>query len=145
MSQVSKKVLNPKITQRLFENFWEMLANIKNPNDIKIFLEDFLSPTEKIMLAKRMAIAILFSKNYDHRSIASILKVSTSTVNNIARQLAIQTPGYQLLIKKYLDKQATREFLEELGRIFYRFSSPGKSFMEEDAIRAKFGHRKKVF
>ena len=145
MSQVSKRKLLPDIEKRLFENFWEMFADIKSAKEIKAFFEDFLSATEKVMLAKRMTIAILFSQGYDHRSISSILKVSTTTVNNAAKYLQAKTPGYQLLVKKYLQKESTKEFLEDLAKTFYRFSSPGKVFMEEDAIRAKLRHRKKVF
>lgn len=122
-----------------------MFAGIKSAKEIKIFLEEFLSPTEKVMLAKRMTIAILFSKGHDHRAISSMLKVSTSTINNIAKFLQARSPGYQLMIKKYLEKESTKEFLKDLERTFYRFSSPGKAFMEEDAIRAKLGHKKKVF
>ena len=144
MSQVSKRVLTSDIAERLFQNFWEMFANIKQAHQIQIFLEDFLSPTEKIMLAKRMAIAILFSKGYDHRTISSMLKVSTTTVNNIARFLNAKTPGYQLLIKKYSQKQSTKEFIQELERYFYRLQ-PGQHFVDEGLIKAKLGHKKRLF
>ena len=144
MSQVSKRMLQADITERLFQNFWEMFANIKQTRQIQLFLEDFLSPSEKIMLAKRMAIAILFSKGYDHRTISSMLKVSTTTVNNIARYLNAKTPGYQLLIKKYSQKQSTKEFIQELERYFYRLQ-PGQHFVDEDLIKAKLGHKKKLF
>ena len=144
MSQVSKRMLQADITERLFHNFWEMFANIKQTRQIQLFLEDFLSPSEKIMLAKRMAIAILFSKGYDHRTISSMLKVSTTTVNNIARYLNAKTPGYQLLIKKYSQKQSTKEFIQELERYFYRLQ-PGQHFVDEDLIKAKLGHKNKLF
>ena len=144
MSQVSKRILKADVTERLFQNFWEMFANIKQTRQIQLFLEDFLSPTEKIMLAKRMAIAILFSKGYDHRTISSMLKVSTTTVNNIARFLNAKTPGYQLLIKKYSQKQSIKEFIQELERYFYRLQ-PGQHFIDEGLIKTKLGHKKKVF
>ena len=144
MSQVSKRILKADITERLFQNFWEMFADIKQTRQVQLFLEDFLSPTEKIMLAKRMAIAILFSKGYDHRTISSMLKVSTTTVNNIARFLNAKTPGYQLLIKKYSQKQSIKEFIQELERYFYRLQ-PGQHFIDEGLIKTKLGHKKKVF
>lgn len=144
MSQVSKRVLNPKIQERLFENFWEMFADIKNVKDIRVFLDDFLSPTEKMMLAKRMAIAILFSKGYDHRTISSMLKVSTTTVNNIARYLNSKTAGYQLLIKKYAQKESIKRFIQELERYFYRLQ-PGQHFVDKDLIKVKLGHKRKPF
>ena len=141
MSQVSKRILPKNIAERLFANFWNLLADIKKPNHIKIFLDDFLSPTEKIMLAKRMAIAILLYKGYDHRSISSILKVSTTTVSHIASYLLLKTPGYQLLVKKYSKKEALKEFLQELERYFYSLQ-PGKHFEEDELVKIKLGHKK---
>lgn len=96
------------------------------------------------MLAKRMAIAILFSKGHDHRTISSMLKVSTTTVSNIARYLNSKTAGYQLLIKKYAQKESIKRFIQELEKYFYRLS-PGQHFIEEDLIKAKLGHEKKPF
>src|SRR3990167_2485025 len=141
MSQVSKRVLKPEIEERLFKNFWELFANSKNPKDIQLFLEDYLSPTEKVMLAKRMAIALLFSKGYDHRSISSLLKVSTSTVNNIARTLRIKGNGYKIVIQKYLQKESTKEFFQELERLIYRLQ-PGKHFVDEGLVKTKLGHKR---
>lgn len=144
MSQVSKKVLPNHVKEELFKNFWDLLASIKDPREIKIFIEDFLSPTEKIMLAKRIAISILLAKGYNHRSISRILKVSTTTVASIAKFLNLKTPGYQLLIKKYSQNESTREFIRELERYLYRLQ-PGQHFVEEGLIKAKLGHKKNVF
>ncbi len=144
MSQVSKKVLPNHVKESLFNNFWDLLASIKNSREVKIFVEDFLSPTEKVMLAKRITIAILLTKGHDYRSISTLLKVSTTTVSTIAKYLNLKTPGYQLLIKKYFQKQAVKELLQELERYFYRLQ-PGQHFVEEGLIKAKLGHKKRVF
>src|SRR3990167_7778992 len=114
MSQVSKRLLSKTIQERLFQNFWEIFAQIKKPKEVAVFLEDFLSPTEKVMLAKRLAIAILFSKGYDHRSISSLLKVSTSTVNNISIFLKNNTSGYKLLIRKYSQKESFKNLIQDM-------------------------------
>lgn len=144
MSQVSKRILPKQVQERLFQNFWELFADIKKPRDVQTFLEDFLSPTEKVMLTKRMAIVILLSKGHDHRSISSMLKVSTSTVAKIALFLKIKSPGFQLLIRKYLQKQSFKKMVEELERYFYRFQ-PGQHFKDEELIKIKLGHKKKLF
>ncbi len=144
MSQISKRILNPQIQKRLYENFWQMLADIKNAKETRLFLEDFLSPTEKVMLAKRMAIALLFAKGFDHRSISSLLKVSTSTVNNIAKLLHLQSPSFKLLIIKYMQKESNKEFLQSLEKYFFRLQ-PGKHFVDEGLIKAKLGHKKELF
>ena len=144
MSQVTKRILPKNIQERLFQNFWEIFAQIKKPKDVALFLEDFLSPTEKIMLAKRLTIAILFSKGFDHRSISSLLKVSTSTVNNISIFLKTNSPGYKLLIRKYTQKEIFKEFIKDLERTIYRLQ-PGQHFVDEDLIKVKMGHKKKLF
>lgn len=144
MSQVSKRILPKNIQERLFQNFWEIFAQIKKPKDVALFLEDFLSPTEKIMLAKRLTIAILFSKGFDHRSISSLLKVSTSTVNNISMFLKTNSPGYKLLIRKYTQKEIFKEFIKDLERTIYRLQ-PGQHFTDEELIKVKLGHKKKLF
>ncbi|MBI2327354.1 hypothetical protein HYU92_03445 [Candidatus Curtissbacteria bacterium] len=145
MSQVSKRVLSPDIQSRLFQNFWELFAQIKKTHEVQIFLDDLLSPTEKIMLAKRMAIAILLARGYKHRDVSSLLKVSTTTVNKIASYVNQKTPGFQLLIQKYAHKESLSEFVKELERFFYRMSSPGKVFIEEGAIKGKLGHKRQIY
>ena len=144
MSQVSKRILPKVIEERLFENLWETFASINNTNQVKLFLQDFLSPTEKVMFAKRIAIAILLKKNYDFRSISSLLKVSTTTVNNIYKLLNLKSKSYNLLIEKYNKRKITKELFQELERYFYRLN-PGKHFLEEDAIKARLGHRRNMF
>ena len=144
MSQVSKRILPKVIEERLFENLWETFASINNTNQVKLFLQDFLSPTEKVMFAKRIAIAILLKKNYDFRSISSLLKVSTTTMNNIYKLLNLKSKSYNLLIEKYNKRKITKELFQELERYFYRLN-PGKHFLEEDAIKAKLGHKRNVF
>ena len=116
MSQVSKRILPKNIEERLLKNLWESFASLKNPKEVSIFLEDFFSPTEKVMFAKRIAIAILLKKNYDFRSISSLLKVSTTTVNNIYKLLNLKSKSYNLLIEKYNRKKATKELFHELER-----------------------------
>lgn len=144
MSQVSKRILPKQIAESLLQNLWESFASINNTNEAKIFIEDFLSPTEKVMFAKRIAIAILLKKNYDFRSISSLLKVSTTTINNIYKLINLKSKSYNLLVEKYNRKKATKELFQELERYFYRLN-PGKHFLEEDAIKAKLGHKRSVF
>ena len=144
MAQVSKRVLTKNIQERLFQNFWEMFADIKKAKEIQTFLEDFLSPTERIMLAKRMAIAILLSRGYDQRTISSMLKVSTATINKIAMYINTKTAGYQLLLKKYSQKESLKKLVQELERYFYRLQ-PGQHFIDKGLIKAKLGHKKKLF
>lgn len=144
MSQVSKRILPKNIQERLLKNLWSSFSSIKNHSEAKVFLEDFLSPTEKTMFAKRIAIAILLKKNYDFRAISSILKVSTTTVNSIYKLLNLKSKSYNLIIEKYNRRQVTKELFQELERYFYRLH-PGKHLLEKDVIKYRLGHKDSTF
>lgn len=66
MTQVSKYPVHRDVEKRMFEIFKTTISNLKHSEEIEDFLEDFLSPVEKIMLAKRLAIAVLLAKNYTY-------------------------------------------------------------------------------
>lgn len=114
MTMVSKYPLNKKVQDRVFEIFLNTISNLKNHNDIDSFLNEFLSPTEKIMLAKRLSIAVFLSKNYDIRSISQILKVSKNTVVKINLLIKHKKGFLSNLVEKINKDQKIKEFWEEL-------------------------------
>lgn len=80
MAQISKRKVSEVVLQRLFNLFFEVVGNnFSKGNFIKI-ISEVLTPTEKIMIAKRIGIIYLLIKEVDIRTIADKLKVSTSTV-----------------------------------------------------------------
>jgi len=111
MTQVSRHFLNRNIEKRMFEIFEKSVSNLKKSDDIRNYIVDLLTPTEKIILAKRLAIAVLLSKNYAYRTISDLLKVSTSTILSVIRKQAIDGRGYKVVVGKILNSEA-------LGRSF---------------------------
>lgn len=114
MAQVSKYPLPKEVEERMFDVFWQTIANLTTKQSVKKFLYDLLSPTEKTMLAKRLGIAILLLKGYDYRSISEILKVSTATIMLINNWLKTEGDGYKTAIKKILKKEKQEEFWDNL-------------------------------
>jgi TrpR-related protein YerC/YecD len=143
MAQVSRRRLHPNTEEKIYNTFWEAISQLKSEQEISLFLNDLLSPTEKVMLAKRLAIAALLTKGYTYVDIKDLLKVSQETISKVSLSLNINT-GYQLAINKIAKSEATRAFWQDIGSAVYRMSSPGKAFMAEGAIRHKLGHRKKT-
>lgn len=100
MSQISKYPISKQISNRIFEIFLNTFVNIKNKEEADEFISDLLTPTEKIMLAKRLAIAFLLEKNYDYRSIQKLIRVSTGTIASVNLSLHLGSAGYKKLISK---------------------------------------------
>ncbi len=62
------------------------LANTRK-GDFSKTLYEILTPTERLMLAKRIGIVGMLIGNYSSREISLTFKVSTSTVANIQKQI----------------------------------------------------------
>src|SRR3989338_9398310 len=107
MPQVSKKLLARKIEIRMFTVLEKAVADLKSGEDIRNFLDDLLTPTEKVMLAKRLAIAVLLAKDYNYRQICDVLKLSSNTVTSVLKHQVINGRGYAAVVKKILRDESS--------------------------------------
>lgn len=114
MTQVSKHLLSKDVYDHIFDIFLSTLVQIRTKNSASEFLDEFLTPTEKIMLAKRLAIGILVAKKCDYREISQILKVSTATVGNVS-SLYRYGKSYNKVVDKLLSGEETKKFWVEFG------------------------------
>lgn len=143
MSQVSRRKLHKSVEEKIYNTLWEAVAKLNSDEEIKLFLNDLLSPTERTMIAKRLAIASLLAKGHTYDVIKDLLKVSQETVAKVSIAMS-QSSGYISTINKIAKSEATREFWKDIESALYRISSPGKVFMPENAIKYKLGHKKKT-
>lgn len=111
MSQVSKYPVSKQISERIFEILTKSFVKITNSEEADQFISDLLTPTEKVMLSKRLAIAYLLEKNYDYRTIQQIIKVSTGTIASVNIKKFHGSEGYKKLISKIMkEEQLTKLF-----------------------------------
>ncbi|KKQ87941.1 MAG: hypothetical protein UT09_C0007G0024 [Parcubacteria group bacterium GW2011_GWF2_38_8] len=80
MPHISSKKLKKEHLQKLYNEFSSALEKSAKKSWIKFFLGDFLTHTEKIMLAKRFAVIYLLSKNIPITYIAETLCMSPTTI-----------------------------------------------------------------
>jgi len=111
MTQVSKYPLSPKVYERIFEILFESILKIKNKKEAEDFLGEFLSPTEKIMLAKRISIAVLLAKDYDYRAIIKTLHVSFPTIAGVSASVKYAGGGYRRVVEKLLKEEKVKDIL----------------------------------
>lgn len=79
MPHVSKQKIPEKLTEQLEEKITSLLSDTSTKNRKKIFKE-ILTSTERLMIAKRLAIIHLVQKGSPTHEISKLLKVSPSTV-----------------------------------------------------------------
>jgi uncharacterized protein YerC len=133
MAQVSRRMLKPGVWNRVFNLFLATFSNVKSKEELRIFIEDLLSPTEKTMLAKRFAIAILLAKGNSYDSIMDTVKVTSGTVSKV-KILLRYGKGLNKAIEKALKKDRIRIFWEEMQDLM---DSPTKGNLKGFRIRSR--------
>jgi len=114
MTQVSKNILHKEVELRVYEVLMESIASARTHETVNKLLDDLLSPTERLMIAKRLSIALLLMKKYDQRTISKWLKVSLGTVSKVSLVLQTGHGGYHSVIGSLLQKEELRAFIQKI-------------------------------
>ncbi len=133
MAQISRYPISKEIYQRCWEVFVKTLINIHSSQDAQQIIEDLLTPTERIMLVKRLAIALLLAKGYEYREIGQILKVSFPTVALVSKSFKYGNGGYRKAVEQILSDEKLREFFNQAAQKFVDL--PSKSGMGSGSWR----------
>jgi len=115
MSQVSKNKLNNKVYEKIFTLFPQFLYQMTSHGKQTDLIDSFFTRTEKIVFAKRIAIAFMLVKGYDYRQISSKLKVSTSTILKVSDSLRDHPTSVKRELELIAKEDAFVEFLNSLG------------------------------
>lgn len=153
MPHVSHKKLNKKIYQKIGDQFIEFVLELKSSGDAKSFLTNLLTKTERIMLAKRLAVICMLIRGYSFEAIQQVLQVSPSTVDRFWK-IILQYPNSFSLIRSRIEMKSKLKFgfwkvlgdlLEKL--LFIEKGSKRKiNIMRKTRIRKSYlGTSKKVF
>jgi uncharacterized protein YerC len=70
-------------------------GTVRGRDAMKLFLRDLLTPSERIMLGRRILIARKLLSKTPHSDIASELHVGMDTITRVQRWLHDQLPGYE--------------------------------------------------
>lgn len=104
MPHISSKKLKKEHLQKLYNEFSIALEKSAKKSWIKFFLNDFLTRTEKIMLAKRFAVIYLLSQDVPPSYIADALCMSPATIFRMSLKYDIGKYSYLLKAIKHESK-----------------------------------------
>jgi uncharacterized protein YerC len=83
MPHVSRHVPEKKITDKIYAELLEHITARGSEKDRSTLCSDLLTPTERIMLAKRLAIICMLGEGYPFEDIQEVLRVSPSTIGRL--------------------------------------------------------------
>src|SRR3989344_5751408 len=123
MSQGSKYPLREEAYAQIESIFIDTIAKLTDKELVRSFLFDFLSPSEKIVLVKRLSIYILLGKGYKYEQIKAILHVSAPTIASASISYKYLGKGCREVISKLIRD-------ERVSLLFYSLA---------EAVAGQFG------
>ena len=127
---------------KIFSVFYKVIGETENKDEFSRILLDLLTPAERIMLIKRIAVIYLLLKDIDYLTICKVLKVSNGTVSKY-RLLMEDSKGIVPVIKKMVKSEKIWLFFEQIfSQIFYP-GRPGINWTTAWEIKNTLERKKK--
>lgn len=114
MTHVSRKKLPGKTLQHILDSLILVITETKHKEQTVELLNALLSGTEKIMLAKRIAVVYLLNEGVDGTVISETLGVTPFTVSRLKLWYETKGSGYRIAINE-LKRQKQLEALKVLA------------------------------
>jgi uncharacterized protein YerC len=113
--QVSKQKVNKILEKQLQQMWYQMVADIKTPQEAEVIFSNLLSGTELTTVIKRLATGYWLTKKRSYEVIRDNLKVSSASIATIQKDL--KNPGWQLAIKKILAEEWATKWEEKIRKL----------------------------
>ena len=114
MVRNSHYIIKEKVLIGIYRLFFEVISKGKNKQDFFCILDEIISPSEKLMLAKRVAVIYLLTKNTGVREIVDTLKVSTATVAKYVLLFSNKESRLNQILKTILNSREMRNYLLDI-------------------------------
>ena len=108
---------------KYLDALYTTVATLKSRDEVKLFLRDLLTESERIMVGRRILIAqkLLADKSYDE--IAGEMRVGMDTITRVHRWLEDEASGYEKAITALNKEMGNRlKFKKESAPVPYSFS-----------------------
>lgn len=104
MPKISKNKLDKNAYEFLSNNLIDALADLNKKKDVASLIDSLFTQTERLMLAKRLAIAVFLERGLSYKKISSLLKVSSVTIGFVKNSIMKNNNPYAQLISKIANK-----------------------------------------
>ena len=92
------------------ETLESILAKVSQKEEMRAFLLFILTPTERLMLAKRLAAIFLLRDGIPQDKIAEALKMTQATVSKLQLITQARGEGFEIAYKKLLREENIKDF-----------------------------------
>ena len=116
MPRVSKAILTDKDLAELSDQLHSLLAKLTSTQDVKDFMEEFLTKEEKIMLGKRLALYHGLYTQHDPSYLQQLLGVSNEMVRIYNQKRFLKSEKFKNKILHHFSKGKAMRTLQNLEK-----------------------------
>ncbi len=113
--QISKQRLNSTLEKQLFLTLFQLIADLKTPQEVEQVLKDILSDTELTTVAKRLAVAYWLTKGRSYTNIKDNIRVSSASISDV--QHALKKPGWKLALQKITADEWATQWEQRINKL----------------------------
>jgi len=114
MVNISKRPIDEKKLFKIYQLFFRVIDQANDKEEFFQLIQDIFSPSEQIMIAKRIGIIYLLIKNIDKPTIANYLKVSIATIDKYYYLYYKKKTNLISIIESFLQDEKINHFFEDL-------------------------------
>jgi len=104
MTKVKYYDLSEKEKKQYFDDFYSMVSLLQDKEEIQNFFKDLLTPSEMVMISRRIQIAKMLMKGATHEDIREELGVGNTTISYVDKWLNEGFGGYKNIVSKHKAK-----------------------------------------
>lgn len=114
MVNISKRPIDEKKLFKIYQLFFKIINKADDKEEFFQLIQDIFSPSEQIMIAKRIGIIYLLIKNVHKPAIAKYLKVSMATIDKYYYLYYKKKTTLISTIESFLEDEKINQFFENL-------------------------------
>ncbi|MEO8581213.1 MAG: Trp family transcriptional regulator [Patescibacteria group bacterium] len=110
----SPSVLSQNSADEIVQTFFQVITDLRSVQESQTFLLDFLSDSERLTFAKRLAIALELQSGKSYDAIRKEFGVSSATISSVAEMM--KSEGLKLALKKI----STEKWADQTSKNFFK-------------------------
>lgn len=114
MSKFDPYSLSPGERNKILDDFYSMVTSLRNRKQVINFFKDLLTPSEAVMLARRIQIAKMLLQGYNYLEISNKLKTGIDTITRVQRWLKDGFGDYMKSLDKIIKREESRKEAEAM-------------------------------
>lgn len=117
MGRVSKKIINKNLKKEVEEQLSFMISSMIDKGEINLFLDEFLTKEEKVMLGKRLILYMMLYKGLTSVQIQNTLSMSFETIRWYRHIFENKPMAFKKRIKKLIEREHNKQLWEKIEKL----------------------------